>query len=56
VFNPAMDRDSSTTPEHDLERAEEASDDARLEVLEDLYRELESALDRDVGQSGPARH
>jgi hypothetical protein len=56
VFNPAMERDSITTPERDLERAEDASDDARLEILEDLYRELESALDRHVGQSGPARH
>jgi hypothetical protein len=51
-----MERDSITRPEHDLERVEEASDDARLEVLEDLYQELESALGRDVGQSGPARH
>jgi len=51
-----MDPEPIIRPEHDLERAEETSDQVRLEVLEDLYRELESALDRDVGQSGPARH
>lgn len=56
VFNPGMDADSIARAERDLERADDASDDTRLELLEELYRELESALDRDVGKSGSARH
>jgi hypothetical protein len=51
-----MDADSIARAERDLERADDASDDTRLELLEELYRELESALDRDVGKSGSARH
>jgi hypothetical protein len=40
--------------QRDLHRAEEADDEARLEILEGLYRELEGALEADdeTGQAG----
>lgn len=41
--------------QRDLQRAEEADDEARLEILEGLYRELEGALESD-GEAGQAGH
>jgi hypothetical protein len=37
-----------------VEAAEDASDEDRLRVLEDLYQTLEQELDRDVDETGPA--
>jgi len=48
--------DLAETVQRELGSAEEASDEARLETLEQLYRDLEGRLDRDVDQNGPSRH
>jgi hypothetical protein len=42
--------------EHRLAEAEQAADEDRLRALEELYRDLESALESDVDQTGPAGH
>ena len=38
-----------------LERAREGSDEARLAVLDELYRSLEAELERDLDQAGSSR-
>jgi hypothetical protein len=39
-----------------VDRAEAADDEARLEVLEELYRVLEEELERDVDETSSTRH
>lgn len=37
-----------------LDAVQDASDQERLRVLDELYADLEAELDKDFGQAGPA--
>lgn len=50
------DRDLVRATRAELERAETGDDETRLKTLDDLYRSLESELERDIDQAGPSRH
>lgn len=45
-----------STVRRDLEGASAMDDATRLKTLEDLYRLMESELERDIDQAGPSRH
>ena len=45
----------ATSVQQRLEQAQEFDDAARLELLDDLYREFEQELDRDLGEGPSSR-
>ena len=50
------DDDFIGTVRRELDAASAMDDATRLKTLEDLYRRMESELERDIDQAGPSRH
>ncbi|MGI8775398.1 MAG: hypothetical protein ACR2KQ_10420 [Actinomycetota bacterium] len=48
--------DIVTNVTRELERAAAMDDATRLRTLEELYRSMETELQRDLDQAGPPRH
>lgn len=50
------DHDLVSRVDAELRSGSERDDEARLKILEDLYRSLEVELEGDLDQEGSARH
>jgi hypothetical protein len=53
---PGRPADIVVTVTTELEKAAAMDDATRLRTLEELYRSMETELERDLDQAGPPRH